>query len=322
MRAVDPLRSFVLVDQRLEAAMTLQLDNDARSEPPAGEDARARLLAGLPVTERRLDLAGVSTAVLEGGDGRPIVLLHEQGEFAARWMRVIPDLVRTHGVVAPDLPGHGSSEVTDGDLDADRMKAWLSELIERTCATPPVLVGHMLSGAIAARFAIDHGDRLSRLVLVDSFGVGRFRPSPRFVLALFRYVTRPNERTYGRLLRQCLVDPDGMRDQLGERWEPWQEYVLDRARTPAAKAALPALMRKLGVPAIPPAELARITVPTTLIWGRHDPVMRPKVAEAASARLGWPLHVIENAGDDPPVEQPEEFLRVLRAAIGSVPVPR
>ena len=41
----------------------------------AGEDARERLLSGLPVTERRLQLAGVSTAVLEGGDGPPMVLL-------------------------------------------------------------------------------------------------------------------------------------------------------------------------------------------------------------------------------------------------------
>jgi hypothetical protein len=50
-----------------------------------------------------LQLAGVSTAVLEGGDGPPIVLL--QGEFAAVWMRVIPELVTTHRVIAPGLPG-------------------------------------------------------------------------------------------------------------------------------------------------------------------------------------------------------------------------
>ena len=73
-------------------------------------DARERLLAGIPVTERRLTLAGISTAVLEGGDGPPIVLLHGPGEFAAKWMRVIPDLVKSHRVVAPDLPGHGATE--------------------------------------------------------------------------------------------------------------------------------------------------------------------------------------------------------------------
>src|SRR5213592_267914 len=113
--------------------MNAQQQVEERSRPPAGDDARERLLAGMPVTERWLQLAGVSTAVLEGGDGPPVVLLHEQGEFAARWTRVIPELVNTHRVVAPDLPGHGSSEVADGALDADRMIAWLGELIERTC---------------------------------------------------------------------------------------------------------------------------------------------------------------------------------------------
>jgi hypothetical protein len=46
---------------------------------------RARLLDGLPVTERRLDIAGVSTSLLEGGEGPPVVLLHGQGGFAALW---------------------------------------------------------------------------------------------------------------------------------------------------------------------------------------------------------------------------------------------
>ena len=133
---------------------------ERRSRPPVGDDARERLLAGLPVTERRLQLAGVSTAVLEGGDGPPVVLLHGPSGYAAHWMGVIPGLVATHRVIAPDLPGHGASEVADGALDAARVLEWLGALIERTCMSPPALVGQLLGGAIAARFAIDHGDRL------------------------------------------------------------------------------------------------------------------------------------------------------------------
>jgi len=287
----------------------------SRVQRSPGDVARERLLAAMPVRERRLQLAGISTAVLEGGDGPPVVLLHEQGEFAARWMRVIPGLVTTHRVVAPDLPGHGTSNVTDGPLDTERVLTWLGELIERTCTSPPALVGHMLGGAIAARFASDHGDRLTRLVLVDSFGVGRFRPALTFVLALIRYMAHPTERTQDRLFRHCYFDLDGVRNQVGERWEPYKAYVLDRARAPTAKAALRALMARVGVPAIPSVDLARIAVPTTLIWGRHDPVMRLRVAEAASVHYGWPLHVIENAADDPPFEQPEAFLKALRPAL-------
>src|SRR5436190_16921519 len=100
-------------ERAMTEAATMRTEPEAqeRAERPAGDDPRRRLLAGLPVLERRLELAGVSTAVLEGGEGAPVVLLHEQGEFAARWMSVIPGLVPTHRVVAPDLPGHGSSEV-------------------------------------------------------------------------------------------------------------------------------------------------------------------------------------------------------------------
>jgi pimeloyl-ACP methyl ester carboxylesterase len=283
---------------------------------PAAPDVRQSLLAGIPVVERRLELAGISTALLEGGEGPPLLMLHEPGAFAAQWMRVMPDLVTTHRVVAPDLPGHGASEVIDGELDADQVLPWLGDLIEHTCGSPPALVGHLGSGSIAARFAVDHGERLRSLVLVDSFGVGKFRPSPGFALALFRYVARPTARTYDGLMQRCTVDFAGVRAGMGERWQPFEAYTLDRARSPGGKAALRVLMRELAVPAIPQAELERIAVPTTLIWGRHDPVIRLRVAESASERFGWPLHVIEDAGDDPPIEQPEAFLGALRAALG------
>lgn len=266
------------------------------------------------MTERRLESAGVSTAVLEGGDGQPIVLLHGPGEFAAKWLRVIPDLVTTHRVVAPDLPAHGASAVPDGALDADCVLQWLDELIEQTCPSPPVLVGHVLGGAIAARYAVEHGDRLSRLVLVDSLGLGRFRPAPRFALTLLGFQARPSERSYNRFMRQCSRDFDGLREQMGERWQPFVSYNLQLVQGPGAKAAN-RLFRGLGVPRIPAEDLARIAVPTSLIWGRHDRALRLSIAEAASGRHGWPLQVIEDCADDPPRDQPEAFVRALRAQL-------
>jgi pimeloyl-ACP methyl ester carboxylesterase len=300
-----------------QAPMNGRRDVDERNRRFATDDARERLLAGLPVTERRLQLAGASTAVWEGGDGPPVVLLHSSGEFAALWLRVIPDLVTTHRVVAPDLPGHGASDVADDPLDADRAIAWLGELIERTCPSRPVVVGHGLGGAIAARFAIEYGDRLSRLVLVDAFGLGRFEPAPSFGLALNRFLEQPTERTRDDLFAQCFHNLDGLRQHMGERWQLMADYALDRIRTQSMQAALGSLMAHVGAPAIPPTDLARIGVPTTLIWGRHDLQVPLRVAEEAHARHGWPLSVIEGAGDDPPMEQPEAFLQALRTALGT-----
>jgi pimeloyl-ACP methyl ester carboxylesterase len=281
----------------------------------APDEARAQLLDGLPVSERRLELAGISTPVLEGGDGPPIVLLHGPGEFAAKWLRVIPDLVSTHRVVAPDLPGHGASEVRRGDLDAEQVLRWLGELIDRTCPSEATLVGHVLGGAIAARFAIHHGDRLDRLVLVDSLGLGRFRPSLRFALSMIRFMARPTARSYARFMDQCSYDQSALRQDMGERWSPFVAYNVDRTRTPAVKRAVRRLMSTVGTPVIPPASLARIPVPTALIWGRHDRANRLRSARATSARYGWPLYVIDDCADDPARDRPQAFLKALRTAL-------
>ena len=128
--------------------------------PTALVEHRDQLLRGLPVTERRLDAAGIPTAVLEGGDGPPVVLLHGPGETAANWRWTIPDLVTTHRVIAPDLPAHGSSGTGDQPLDVDRAVDWLDALVDATCDEAPTVVGHVLGGAIAARFATRRPGRL------------------------------------------------------------------------------------------------------------------------------------------------------------------
>jgi pimeloyl-ACP methyl ester carboxylesterase len=281
------------------------------------DTARGRLLDGLPVTQRTVEAAGISTPLLEGGDGPAMVLLHGPGEFSAKWLRVIPDLATRHRVIAPDLPGHGASEISGGSLDADRALAWLGELIDRVCSSPPVLLGHVLGGALAARYAIHHGDRVGRLVLVDTLGLAPFRPSPRFALTMMHFLARPTERTYTRFMNQCSYDLDGLRRDLGDRWSPFVSYNLDRIRTPSVREAVRILMREVGLPAIPPDDLARIAVPVTLIWGRHDRANRLRIAEAASARYGWPLHVIEECADDPPRDQPQAFLRALRSSLAT-----
>jgi pimeloyl-ACP methyl ester carboxylesterase len=272
---------------------------------------RETLLAGLPVTERRRHVAGVSTAVLEGGDGPPMVLLHGPGEFAAAWRPVLPRLARTHRLIVPDLPGHGASHVEEGPLDAERVLRWLDGLIEQTCPAPPVLVGSTVGGAIAARFATTRHRRLAGLVLVDTLGLAPFEPAPRFGIALHRFLAQPTQGSYERLMEFCTFDLDRVRERLGDRWEPYAAYAVELAGDARVQAALGSLIGQFAAAPIPPEQLARIDVPTTLVWGRHDLATPLHVAEAASVRYGWPLHVVEDAGDEPFLDQPEAFLDVL-----------
>jgi pimeloyl-ACP methyl ester carboxylesterase len=278
-------------------------------------DPRRRALAGLPVTDRRLELAGVSTALLDGGEGGPMVLLHGPAGNGSHWGSVIGDLIETHRVLAPDLPGQGASTAPDGEVDSELVLDWLGELIETTCASAPVVVGYGLGGAIAARFAADRPREVAQVVLVDALGLAEFAPRPEFGAALSAFLGEPSPSTHEGLWRHCALDLDSLRERMGDRWDGFEAYNLDRITTPSVQAALGALMQEFGLPAMEAADLGRIAAPTGLIWGRRDAATPLAVAEAASARYGWPLRVIDDCADDPPVERPEAFLDALYATL-------
>ncbi len=146
--------------------------------------------------------------MLEGGDGPPLVLLHGAGTYGAIWQQVIPDLKVTHRVIAPDLPGHGSSSLPDGPLDEGRVDAWLGGLVEQTCQSAPMLVGQLVGGAIAARFAANHPDQVDALVLVVPLGLAPFQPTPEFGAALTGFLAKPGEDTHDELWKHCVFDLD------------------------------------------------------------------------------------------------------------------
>jgi pimeloyl-ACP methyl ester carboxylesterase len=195
------------------------------------------------------------------------------------------------------------------------MARWLEDLVDCTCPTPPVLVGNTLGGSIAARFASLRGERLAALVLVDTLGLAPFQPTPEFGAALNEYLSAPTTETLGRLWTECAFDLTALRRRLGDKWADLEAYTLDRVRAPGRLSALRSLMEHFGVPAIPPASLERITVPTALVWGRHDRATPLSVAREASRRYGWDLHVIDDAADEPAMDQPDAFVNVLRGVL-------
>lgn len=280
------------------------------AQRPSIDSARATVLDEMPVSEHRMNVAGVPTAVLVGGDGAPMVLLAGPGESSLWWTRVLPELTRRHRVIAPDYPGHGNSGMVEG-LDGERIMKWLDALIERTCDAPPILVGHVVGGAMAARYAARHPERVASIVLVDALGLRRFLPRPAFGYRLFRFVSRPSRETYEPFLDQCMVDAGRLARNMERKWEPFVAYHLDGSQDADHKQAMGVVMKHFGVSRIPPSVLASIKVPTALIWGRHDKATPLHVAQKASQRFGWPLHIVEDSGDDPKLEQPDGFLEAL-----------
>lgn len=281
---------------------------------PAG-DARARMLAGAGLQERRVRLAGASTVVLEGGDGPSLLLLQGGIECGgAYWAPVIARLVQRHRVVVPDVPGLGESEPL-ARLDAPAFAGWLAALVRETCREPPTLIAHSLDGSLAARFAARHGDLLRTLVVYAAPGIGPYRMPLGLRVVAMRFGLRPTERNAERFDRFAFFDFDRARRRDPDWFAAFSAYTRLRAAVPHVKRTMSQLL-KAGTKRVPDAELRRIELPAAILWGRHDRFVPLSLAEAAGSRLGWPLHVVDDAGHAPHIEQPDAFLDALGTTAG------
>jgi 2-hydroxymuconate-semialdehyde hydrolase len=274
------------------------------------QTARAAVLAGLSVTSRSLDVGGITTSVLEAGEGPPLVLLHGGIEGGGvMWAPVLAKLAERHRVVVPDVPGLGESSPAPR-LDADTFADWLSGLLQAIRVEQPSLVAHSLVGSLAARFAARHGDLLGRLVLYATPGVGPYKMPGRLRYVAIRFAIRPTERNAERFDRFALLDLDETRRRDPAWYHAFETYSRARATERHVKRTMNQLVSAQMKP-IPDAELDRIDVPTALVWGRHDRIVPLPVGEHASARHGWPLYVVEHAAHAPHIEQPDEFVKAL-----------
>jgi len=270
------------------------------------------MLAATSVSERVLDVDGVSTSLLEVGSGPSLLFLHGGIECGgAYWAPVIPRLAERFRIISPDAPGLGESAPFD-KLDSERFATWFSALIRATGADRPVVVAHSLLGSLAARFAVDHANELSRLVIYGAPGIGPYRAPLRLMYVAMRLSLRPTPKNDERFTRFALMDLDATRGRDREWFDAFSAYSLERAIVPHVKRTMRSLI-SLGMKRIPDDQLQCISVPVDLIWGEGDRMVPLSVGQGARGRLGWPLTVIANSGHAPHIEQPDDFVAALVA---------
>ena len=163
------------------------------------------MLAGLPITERVLDVGGVETTVLESGNGPSLVLLHGGIECGRRVLgagdrspRRAPPAGRTRRPGARRVPPVHR-------LDDDTFAAWFTGVLEQTHAEQPTLVAHSLLGSAAARFAARRSDLLGGLVVYGAPGVGPYRMPMCLRYVAIRFGIRPSARNAERFDRFALL---------------------------------------------------------------------------------------------------------------------
>ena len=107
-----------------------------------------------------------------GRVGDLLLLVHGMAGTAENWSSVIEPLALHHHVIAPDFPGHGSSEPGGGDYSLGSLASGLRDLMLALGHERATVVGHSLGGGVALQFTYQFPEMVERLVLVSSGGLG------------------------------------------------------------------------------------------------------------------------------------------------------
>src|SRR5215210_6536826 len=118
-------------------------------------------------------LHGHRVSYREGGSGPVLVLVHGITSSSRSWEPVLPLLERDFTVIAPDLLGHGDSAKPRGDYSLGANASLLRDAMLALGHERATIAGHSLGGGIAMQMSYQFPERVERLVLVSSGGLGR-----------------------------------------------------------------------------------------------------------------------------------------------------
>jgi cation diffusion facilitator CzcD-associated flavoprotein CzcO/pimeloyl-ACP methyl ester carboxylesterase len=283
--------------------------------------------AGLPPLPDPLELPGTAFTVVDGlrlrtrttGSGSPVLLLHGIGQSLDDWTEQHELLAADHTVISLDLPGFAYSARTADDRSSlAGLAGVLPALLDALGIDGPLpVVGNSLGGAVAMRFAVDHPERVSALVLVDSAGFGAEVTLALRLLAitpLAPRLLRPDLRTSRRTVEALFHD----RARLATDDRVARAFAVARRRPHAA--TLVDLAAELGTfrgvrAAWRDALLPRVRalgISMLVAWGDHDHVL--PFAHLAAAEHALPdaeTHVFARTGHMPQIERPAEFAELV-----------
>ena len=267
--------------------------------------------------EEQVEIGGVPTRFLVAGKGRPMVLLHADGDNRLDWRWVLARLATHHRVYAPDLPGFGGTTVPP-DCSPEFFEGFVYEFLDALNLDASILVGSSLGGLAALRLAMHAPDRVWALCLVSSAGLGSE------VSVALRQMTVPGvgeaaiwwgQTGIGASQRLLLRLPLLFANP-GCVPQPWliEQYRLAQLSgfLDTTLAALRAQVEPKGQKQVLLNDLPRLSVPTLVLWGDRDLVVPVSQARAAARLLPCgSLKVIANTGHLPHVERPEKFVAAL-----------
>lgn len=284
----------------------------------------AALLASVQFTERQL--AGLDSRQVQVGEfnvhyyeGGPqgaetILMIHGFGADKDNWLRFSRPLTARYHVVALDLPGFGDSSKPEASYDVGTQVERLNAFAKAIGLHKLHLIGNSMGGHIAALYAARHPEEVLSVALLNNAGVNAPQASE-----LFKRLDRGDANP---LLVRNADDFSNMLDLLFVEKPPLpgslKQYLAERAM--ASHDFNQKIFNQLRERYIPlETELAKIQVPTLLLWGDQDQILDVSSIKVMQPLLKQPTVVIMQAcGHLPMIERPEETAEHYQTFLDSV----
>ena len=266
-----------------------------------------------------IELHGHEVVYRVAGEGPPVVLIHGMVNASRHWGAVAERLAEHHLVIAPDLIGHGDSATPRGDYSLGAHASVIRDLLSALGIERATMVGHSLGGGIAMVYFWQFPERVERLALVSSGGLGD-QVSP-----LLRTAALPGASALISLASHRRVT--GALDRAGESLRDRgsslgvQLQAVARAlrplESPGAREAFVQTLRAVidrhgqRVSATDRLYLLR-DLPTLIAWGERDRTIPVEHGLAAQRAIpGSRFVTIPGAAHFPHLERPEELATAL-----------
>jgi len=241
-------------------------------------------------------MSGIDLEVVRRGAGRPVVLLHGMQNVDPR--APFLDMLEEHAeIIAPSHPGFGRSARPAGFETIYDLLHFYLDFLEELPHDKITLMGLSFGGWLAAELAVTCRHRLAGLVLVDAFGIKVSDRETQDILDVFNTAPAEVQRRSWHDPATWAPDLDARSDEelviRARNWESlclygWNPYMYN-----------PQLKRWLS----------RITVPTLVVWGASDGIVKPSYGRAYAGLIpGSRFELIERAGHHPEIEQARAFV--------------
>jgi pimeloyl-ACP methyl ester carboxylesterase len=268
---------------------------------------------------RQIELHGHRVIYRTAGSGPPVVLIHGMVNSSRHWESVARRLAGDYTVIAPDLIGHGDSAAVRGDHSLGAHAASIRDLLATIGVDRASVVGHSLGGGVAMQFFYQFPQRVERLVLVSSGGLGH-EVSP-----LLRGAALPGAAAllwlaaHPRVLWALSEGGERLRDRGFERGVYLQAIAraLGPLQQPGARKAFLQTLRSV-IDARGQRVSARDRLyllgafPTLIVWGERDNTIPPEHGRQAHEAIpGSRFETLPRAAHFPHLEDPEGLATVL-----------